>query len=284
MVGSRGALALCVVALPLAAGCSLRESVLARVGKHKVETEAFQNYLTAVTGQSWETVNAQVATRLLDQFLDQEVVAAAARVTRDIRIPIEPGARSERVRALMAEVCGPAPAPPVDEVEKEVARQLATSRPPQAHVRQLLFASEQAATAAHKRLQSGADFAALSAEVSLAPNAERAGEIGLLYRGALPPDLESVIFALAPGHFSLPVQSPAGYHIFQVLDAVPAGPPPRTEVERDVKRTLAEQSARAFTRHCLGRLAREVGVSVLKQRLWFQYDGRYASGGGDDVG
>ena len=79
------------------------------VGREVVAIEAFTAYVDAVTSEPWQSVNERVASRLLDQFLDQEVVAAAAGDRREFKIPAEPGQRSTVVRSLLAELCGPVP-------------------------------------------------------------------------------------------------------------------------------------------------------------------------------
>lgn len=164
-----------VLLAALSAGCGLRANVAARVGKHKVETEAFQAYLGAVTGAGWQTVDERVANRLLDQFLDQEVVAAAARLRRPMRIPIDPGERAAQVRALLDEVCGPQPAVDPAKIEQELARRLAEPHPARAHVRQMLLDTAEEAATVRRRLAAGEDFVELSKEASRAPNAAEGG-------------------------------------------------------------------------------------------------------------
>jgi parvulin-like peptidyl-prolyl isomerase len=264
------------VTLLAVVSCGQNATVCARVGRHKVETAAFQAYLGAASGQTWESVEDRVASRLFDQFIDQEVVAAAARVQQPIPIPIDPGERAATVRALLVEVCGAEP--PVDPalVQDELQRRLGESRPARAHVRQMVFDTADEAEAARRRLEKGEDFSALSAEVSRAPNAAHGGEIGELVQGTLPPEIDHAIFALSEGEISPPIRGPSGYHLFQALDLQPAGPPDPSTEEGQVRRELRQLQARQRTRDCLDRLAREIGVTIHPDHLWFRYQGRYA--------
>ena len=197
------------VLIALASACGVRDNVFAHVGRHKVEVEAFQAHLGAATGQEWQAVDDRVARRLLDQFLDQEVVAAAVRQDRELRIPIEPGARSATVRGLLREACGAAPAVDQALLESEVQRRLGEVQAARAHVRQILLDTQEAATEVWQRLGDGEDFVDLSRAVSRAPNADEGGEIGFVVQGTLPGELEEVIFSLAAGEISEPVQGAA---------------------------------------------------------------------------
>jgi peptidyl-prolyl cis-trans isomerase C len=256
--------------------CGVEEGVLATVGEDQVTLTAFQDYLGAATGELWQAATEPVASRLLDQFLDQEILIAAAVRESAIDVPSTPEARSARVRLLVDGLCGSAPPPAEERVEERIADAQNEVRPARAHVRQMLIDSLPAAEAARAQLDAGADFVELSREVSRAPNAADGGDLGFLNEGGLPPELDEVIFALESGEFSQPVPGPSGYHIFQVLEVVPAGSPPRHEIEPEIRRRLEEIAAREHTTACVDRLAHEVGVRVIHDRLWFRYDGRYA--------
>jgi len=259
----------------MALGCGVEEGVLARVGEAKVDLAVFQQHLEAATGEPWEAAADPVAARLLDQFLDQEIVLVAASRGDHTDIPSEPGLRSARVRLLLDGLCGPSPLPDPELVEAEVTAAQGADRPARAHVRQMLLDSREEAEIARRRLDEGSDFEELSKTVSRAPNADGGGDLGLLTQGGLSEDLDEVIFALQAGEISEPVSGPSGYHIFQVLEVFPAGPPPRAEIEPGVLSRLEEISAREHSVACVHRLAGEVGVKVIHDQLWFRYEGRY---------
>jgi hypothetical protein len=256
-------------------GCGRDEDVLAIVGGAGARVTAFQAHVVAATGEPWQGTDDAVVSSLLDQFLDQEVIVAASLRDSATDVPVNPEARSARVRQLVDLLCGPPP-PPADElVEAEVARAGSVDRPARASVRQMLLDNREAAEDARRRLDAGEDFVELSRRVSRAPNAEGGGDLGVLTRGGLSEHLDEVIFGLAAGEVSEPVEGPSGFHLFQVLEAWPAGPPPRAEVDPEVRRRLGETSAREHAAACVRRLAGEVGVRVFSDRLWFHYEGRY---------
>jgi hypothetical protein len=266
---------LAVGAALLLVGCRANEDMVAEVAGTPLELVAFQDYLEATTGEAWQVVEERVACRLLDQFLDQEVIIAAA-IERGTRsVPLEPPRRSQSVRQLLDTVCGEAPPLSEEAVASAVAQRLTQHRPAQAHVRQLLLGDLEQATAARQQLDAGEPWLAVSRAVSQAANAEGGGELGLVTQGTLPEAIDEVIFGLESGAISEPVPSPAGYHVFQVLEVVPAGRPAADQVRGTVRRELEKQHARQHVSQCVAELAREVGVVVYPDHLWFRYQGRY---------
>ena len=150
-------------------------------------------------------------------------------------------------------------------------------RPARARVRQMLLQSLEEAEAARSRVAAGEPFIEVSRELSRAANAATGGELGVLARGTLSEELDQVVFSLVEGEVSAPVRSPAGYHVFQVLDVVPEGSASREELVPVVRRALIDELARAHVRQCVDENRAKVGVTVHDQHLWFQYEGRYGA-------
>jgi peptidyl-prolyl cis-trans isomerase C len=262
--------------LVLTVGCRVKGVTLARVGGHSLEITPFQTYVGEVTGEAWEAVSARVTSRLLDQYLDRQVVLEAAR-RRDVEVSdLSTVMSPSEVQWLMDELCGKAPEPLATEIASEVTRRAESTRPARAHVRQLLVDSYEDGLEALRRLSAGEDFIEVSRQLSRAPNAAEGGELGYFDQGSLPPEIDQVIFSVAPGEFSEPVQGPSGYHVFQVLEVIPAGPPDLAEVEAAVRTEFAQVRMREHIRKCIEKCAAEVGIEIYEQHLWFPYTGRYA--------
>ena len=268
-------------AVVLASSCGGNERALARVGHHRLEIASFQSYVSDVTGDTWSAVNARVTSRLLDQYLDRQVVLEAAR-ERDVDVGGDPEELGPpEVQWLLDELCGPPPEPSAEEIASEVERRAGNVRPARAHVRQLLLDSLEQGLEARRRLLQGEDFVAVSRSMSRAPNADGGGELGFFDQGSLPPEIDEVIFSLAPGAFSDPVQGPSGYHVFQVLEIVPAGPPDPAEVETEVRAEFTQRTEREHVHNCVRKLATEIGVEIYNDQLWFEYTGQYVKGQAD---
>jgi hypothetical protein len=267
----------CVIAaLVLTIACEDETSGLAAVGGQPVQIEAFQRYVDETTGDAWQGVSARVSSRLLDQYLDRQVILEAAN-RRGLSLAAEsPGLGPMEVQWLLDELCGPPPDPDNSEVENEVAKRLDATRPRQAHVRQVLVDSQEQALVARQRLVDEEDFLVVSREMSRAPNAAGGGELGFIEQGSLPPEIDDVIFSLEEGEISEPVPGPSGFHVFQVLEVVPAGPPDRSEVEANVLEEYSRRNARGHRGSCIQGLVSEIGIVVYRNNLWFPYTGKYA--------
>jgi peptidyl-prolyl cis-trans isomerase C len=264
------------VAAVLTLSCGVREDALARVGDQRLEIEPFQAYVGEVAGETWQAVSARVTSGLLDQYIDRKVVVESAR-----REEIDLSADSlslgpSEVQWLLDELCGHAPEPSAEEIDAEVGRRAEETRPAKAHVRQLLVDTYEHGLEARRRLMEGEDFVEVSRQLSRAPNAADGGELGFFDEGSLPPEIDEVVFSLEPGEYSEPVQGPSGFHVFQVLESVPAGPPDIAEVEAAVRTEFAQKKMREHTLECIRGLGAEIGVEIYEEHLWFPYTGRYA--------
>ncbi len=147
----------------LALGCAAcvahhQEEGIARVGDHVVTAESFQSFLEEATGQPWTAAQDRVAVKLLDQFLDQEVILEAGRRRGWLGKEPSPDDREERVRELVTRLCGKPPTPGPEEVEAETTRRMATAVPERVWARQLVFADQATAEKALERLENGGEW------------------------------------------------------------------------------------------------------------------------------
>lgn len=69
-----------------------------------------------------------------------------------------------------------------------------------------------------ERIDNGADFAELAKVHSDDLSASKGGELGWINPGDTVPEFERAMDSLQPGELSLPVQSPFGWHLVQVLE------------------------------------------------------------------
>lgn len=65
-------------------------------------------------------------------------------------------------------------------------------------------------------LERGADFRNIARQFSRSRSAENGGDLGWIGAGDLPPFLENAVKALRPGALSAPIETAAGYYLFQI--------------------------------------------------------------------
>jgi peptidyl-prolyl cis-trans isomerase SurA len=105
-------------------------------------------------------------------------------------------------------------------------------------------AARDKANALYIRARAGEDFAALVRAET--PGAEPGADpiSGEVARGELFPALDEAAFALPAGGVGKPVQSPAGFHLVQVVDKTPAYEPKPEEVRASIEQKIGDRKAR----------------------------------------
>jgi peptidyl-prolyl cis-trans isomerase D len=115
---------------------------------------------------------------------------------------------------------------------------------------------------AQKKLQGGADFAAVSAEYS-EDTASKAngGDLGYFGRNRMVKEFEDAAFGAPLGKLVGPVKTSFGYHLLEVTDKRPGGAPALPEVREQIRARLqgvkVQQAAEAKAKELAARLAKE---------------------------
>jgi parvulin-like peptidyl-prolyl isomerase len=112
---------------------------------------------------------------------------------------------------------------------------------PRVHVAQIVVRDQAKAEAILQKLNSGASFETIAKEESIAPEAERGGDLGFFSRGILPEEIDSVVFILPVGKTSRIVKSVYGYHIFTVLKKEQGGQKSFVDVKQQILADLKKQ-------------------------------------------
>jgi len=89
--------------------------------------------------------------------------------------------------------------------------------PEQVRARQIVVPDLKTAELLMRKLESKESFEELAKEYSVGPEAEAGGDLGFFGKGEMPEEFE-VVFSLPTSGVSSIVQSPYGYHIFQVVE------------------------------------------------------------------
>ena len=118
------------------------------------------------------------------------------------------------------------------------------------------------ANALLEKVKGGTDFASLVRAET--PGAASDADLvsGEMARGELFPALEAAAFVLPIGGVSEPVQSPAGFHLVQVVEKTPAYEPKLDDVRSDIEQKISERKTRERYDGWLKQLRSEAIVEV----------------------
>lgn len=100
------------------------------------------------------------------------------------------------------------------------------------------------AGALFEQARGGADFAALVRAQTVGAPADLDPVSGEIARGELFPALEAVAFDQPAGGVAGPVQSPAGFHIVQIVEKIPAFEPKLEDLRGSIEQKIVDRKAR----------------------------------------
>jgi parvulin-like peptidyl-prolyl isomerase len=111
--------------------------------------------------------------------------------------------------------------------------------------------------------------------VSRDPSAEGGGYQGELAEADLPPSFAPIIFALGPGQVSRPVAADYGFHIFQVMERLPAGVVPFEAARAEIAGRLRQERGDRLLTSLVQEARRRYHIEVYERNLPFGYEGVY---------
>lgn len=112
-------------------------------------------------------------------------------------------------------------------------------------LRHILVKTKKEADDLAARIKAGADFGKLAREKSLAPTGKlTGGDYGIVSRGMLPQEIESVAFSLKENELRV-VSTPKGFHILQALERRAAVPAEYAAVKDELRELLMQQKLKS---------------------------------------
>lgn len=119
-----------------------------------------------------------------------------------------------------------------------------------------------------KRIQGGADFAALAKQYSEDPGSkDNGGELPAFSRGQMVPEFEAAAFSLTNNQVSAVVTTTYGYHVIKLIDKTPAKKVGYVTVVAKIKDFLTQQKIEKLAPAYLDKLKKEAGVEILDADL-----------------
>jgi parvulin-like peptidyl-prolyl isomerase len=267
---------------------SIAPDVIARAGERMITLADFKRYVERSTGTELAQMTPEVASALLDQYLEEVLLseyavahgieASAEKIALAVRN--DPGStviekRDEmRRNRLIGDVSGDIPIPAEAQVRDYYHQHVAEFRTgEEIHVKQILLHDEKLADEVEEKLHKGASFEEISNQYSSAPNAKKGGDIGYVSRGELPKVFEDEIFALRPGSVSKVIKTDSTFHIFKVDDHRGAGTVDYQTAQPVIRDRLKDEAMRQAIAGVVSKARAEIGMAILTKRLPFTYSG-----------
>jgi parvulin-like peptidyl-prolyl isomerase len=138
--------------------------------------------------------------------------------------------------------------------------------PPMVKLRHIVTSTKGKAQEILRRLTKGEKMEDLARKHSTSPDGEKGGDLGWVARGQLEESMERTIFSLWVGQTSPVLETPYGYHIFEVVSKRPEGLKGFPEAMAEIELKLSSQKEEAFYRTWLKELKDLYPVKV-NQRL-----------------
>ena len=292
MLPARRVAILLLLTLSLLASCKRKPSippdVIARVNDRMLTLADFKRYLDRNAGTELAQLTPEVASAMLDQFVEEIIVSEYA-ASHGVEVPAEKIAEAVRTQAgttviekrdemrrerLIANLTARIPEPDAVEIQTYYQQHQSEFRSgEEVRVRQILVNDETIAKDIQQKLKAGANFGELSSELSRAPNAKRGGEIGFVSRGEVPKMFEDQIFRLQPGQVSEIIGTDSSFHIFKVEERRPAGMLDLQAAAPVIHARLREERIRERLAQLVAASRRDMTIAVLTRRLPFRYSG-----------
>lgn len=250
----------------------LAPDVAAQIGEQEVRYSEFEEYMERTADDSDGVLGSDVLSQLFDQFLDEKVLV---RMAADRKLlPAGKGGPREAMDALLRDLEKSEPTDQEVAAWYEAHRQEFV-RPERVRLRQILTEDRAAAEKALQEISDGADFGEVAQRLSRDPSASTGGYQGELSRDNLPPAFADVIFSLEPGEVSKVVPADYGFHVFQVLEHLPAGSVPLEEARDEIRERLRQERADRLLADLVREGRSQYNVVVHRRNLPFNYQGSY---------
>ena len=275
------ALVSALVLLCAAGGCArkggpraaARPETVAMVGERPVTLDEFMAWAKKATSEDLVNVSPRVLSSLLDQYLEEQLLARAVETAE----PPVPGANpAEKRRAFLARSAGLETLQDSDFRREYDAHPERYKRPALVRASQLLFPTKESADAAVKRLDLGAAWLDVSKGSSIAPNAASGGSLGLLGRTDLPREFEKAVWSLPAGTRSPVVATPHGFHVFRVDERLDARDVTFEEALPGLRVAVAEERSSKAVEDAIAGARLRFPLTVIEDHLPFPYVGTTA--------
>jgi hypothetical protein len=274
-----GLLAAAAVFLTGLAGCRAAQEappspdLVATVGGQEVTYGQFERWVERHLGEPGRGLASDVLSRLFDQFIDEELLV---RLAADLGVAPHGAGGRVAVDRLLAAATDEEPSDEEIAAWYEAHRD-ELERPERVRLRQILVPDRAQAERALTELRGGAEFERVARELTAAGGGVVGGPAEVLAKDELPPAYADAIFRLAPGEISDLVEADYGFHVFQVVERLPAERVPLEAARGEIADRLHEESADRRLEALVEEARSRYNVAVFERNLPFNYQGLYSA-------
>lgn len=165
-----------------------------------------------------------------------------------------------------------------EEIEEEYTSNPSLyTEPERVKAKHIMTSTKEKAEEVLQELQSGRPFEEVAKEKSESPDAQQGGEMGYLKKGDLEPDLEKVLFDLAPGKFSDIVETGYGFHIFLVEEHIDPRLKELGEVKGEISSRLLPRKQQEAFEKLIEELKNQAEIVIIEENLPEEVDSQSES-------
>ena len=172
------------------------------------------------------------------------------------------------IRKIVERVVGDSTGVTFDEAKKYYEEhQKEFYQPRMLKIRQIVTKSRDDMNMVQDLLNNGSSMAELAKKYSIAPEAEAEGTVGWVAEGQLSKVIDEFIFSLKEGAPSKILESPYGFHIFEVLSVREQGVRTFPEVIKEIEAKISMRKNETEYKKWLSSLKTKFPVSVKEQQI-----------------
>ncbi len=220
------------------------EKVLAVIGEEKITLKEFNKIIEELPGQ-YRSLADRDKERFLEKLVEQKLLLGEARersLDRDEEVKKKINDITEQV--LIHELLSKEIQQKVGVKEEEIkgyyeSHKSEFGEPEKIKARHILVDSEKEAKRILKKLNKGADFAAVAKKKSKCPSKDKGGDLGFFDKGRMAKEFEEAAFNLKVGEMSGIVKTQFGWHIIKLEERQAAKVKPYSEASAFIKRVLS---------------------------------------------
>jgi len=137
----------------------------------------------------------------------------------------------------------------------------------QVKARHIMVNTQEDADAIQKELKEGKPFEQVAKEKSQSPDAQTGGEMGMIRKGDLDPEMEKVLFDLAPGNVSESIKTDYGIHIFLVEEHLQPRLKDLAEVKEEIRSKLLPKAQQEAFEKMIEDLKNKSEIAIFEENL-----------------